>query len=129
MTVRRPRHRAERFLIAGDSADLGEVRALLTQLPDDAYGQVLIESDGDECESFVAPPRMSVIRLRAEVLPGAALANALTAWLAEWLPEEVPSEQVPTIWLGAAANPRLDPVRERVARARKGAGVSPQIDA
>lgn len=87
------------FAGACDSAAAQEV---LLGLPADAYGQVYV---ADDTMPLGAPERVQVNRVTAR--PGeCALAQALTGWAAEWLPEcGDATTETPTVWVlpGATA--------------------------
>lgn len=75
-------------LAAGSLRDLPEIRAWLAELPQDAYGQVLIESCSgltEALEPLEAPANVAVNRVPYGLEPGEGLARAVTAWLDEWV--------------------------------------------
>lgn len=86
------RHRrgpSTHVLIAGDAHDLPVIRELAAALPDDAYGQILIETPlGSGSPAVTAPERVAIQWLPQAAdcaLPGQRLADALAGWAGEWL--------------------------------------------
>lgn len=80
------------------------MRALLSMLPSDAYGQVLLEVHDDVVLADLdAPARVTVQRIRPVPTEptGTALSRAVSAWLAEWLPEEPDPHRSVGVWLGS----------------------------
>lgn len=100
------------MLLAGDSADLRDLRALAATLPADAYGQVYVEvASALQIEPLDLPARVAATWLVREgdagVAPrGALLTAAVTAWIDEWMPEGVRDDRR-IAWVGCAAAPRL----------------------
>lgn len=100
------------MLLAGDGADLRELRALAATLPSDAYGQVYVEVDSAaRVEQLDLPARVCVTWLVREgdagTAPcGALLTAAVTAWIDEWMPEGVRDDRR-IAWVGCASAPRL----------------------
>lgn len=92
--------------IFADACDLSAAQKVLLDLPADAYGQLYINDDGVPV-SLMAPERVQVNRLRA--CPGrCALADALSGWAGEWLPEGWdPTGETPTVWMLPGATARL----------------------
>lgn len=101
------------MLVAGGFDELPAIEALLCLLPETAYGQVLVEVPADvEPPVLAAPARMTVTRLvcaEEPGEPGARLAEAVQAWVAEWIPDEPDLAREVTLWLGGSAIGRIDP--------------------
>jgi NADPH-dependent ferric siderophore reductase len=99
-------------LLAGDSADLRDLRALAATLPADAYGQVYIEvASSLQIESLEIPARVGItwlVRERAADIAarGALLGAAVEAWMAEWMPEGERNDRR-IAWIGCSAAPRI----------------------
>ena len=99
-------------LLAGDSADLRDLRALAATLPADSYGQVYVEvASARQIEDLVTPVRVVVTWLVRETVAGMAVRGALLTaavdgWIAEWMPEGVRDDRR-IAWVGCAAAPRL----------------------
>jgi NADPH-dependent ferric siderophore reductase len=96
-------------LLAGDETDLRDLHALIATLPADAYGQVYVEVDAAErIESLATPARVVTTWLVREPAAeaGALLADAVAAWIAEWMPEGA-CDQRRIAWIGCAAAPRI----------------------
>jgi NADPH-dependent ferric siderophore reductase len=99
-------------LLAGDGADLRDLRALASALPADAYGQVYVEvAAAEQIERLDAPARVTVswlVRAGAErVAPrGALLTAAVEAWIAEWMPPGARDDRR-IAWIGCACVPAL----------------------
>lgn len=101
-------------------------------LPVTAYGQVLLAAGpGDiaahDLEGIVAPPRMSITRLSVPAMPGwgpavalatrdAVLAQAIAAWVAEWVPDEVAPDRVVNMWIGGCGSTTVDAMCEEFPR-------------
>lgn len=88
---RRLRGPSTHVLIAGDERDLPVIIELAAALPDDAYGQILLETPAaPSAPSIPAPDRVSVQWLPRQVgnCPGHRLADSLSAWAHEWLVDE-----------------------------------------
>lgn len=88
--------------IVADACDFAAAQQVLLGLPADAYGQVYV---ADDTLPLGAPERVQVNRVTSR--PGqCALAEALSGWAAEWLPEGAASAGAsPTVWVlpGATA--------------------------
>jgi NADPH-dependent ferric siderophore reductase len=99
-------------LLAGDSADLRDLRALTASLPADAYGQVYVEvASALQIEPLATPVRVAVTWLVREsgsgvIARGALLTAAVDAWIDEWMPEGVRADRR-IAWIGCSAAPRL----------------------
>lgn len=82
------------FLIAGSSADLPSLRSAVEQLPDDAYGQVVVEADEDCLPNLPVPPGVTTTVLIRRASTGEArgerVAQAVQAWISEWMCEDEP---------------------------------------
>lgn len=101
------------MLVAADVDDLAVVELLLSDLPGDTYGQVLVEVPEDvEVPALATPPRMTVHRLAraADAEPGVVLAGAVASWAAEWAPDEPDLARAVQLWAGATVRERLAPV-------------------
>jgi NADPH-dependent ferric siderophore reductase len=116
-------------LLAGDSADLPELRALIATLPQDAYGQVYVEVAAPvQVEPLATPVRVAVTWLVRETpaglhARGELLARAVDAWTAEWLPAGVRDARR-IAWVGCAAAPAIaDRFRTMRAQADTGSGI------
>ena len=104
--------RLDCVLAAGDVGDLEQLRAWCASLRPDSYGQIFIEVFAPfQIEQFDAPRNIGVTwicreRLRPSTRPGVgiprgkALADAVDAWLDEWLRVEPESRHF-TLWMGA----------------------------
>jgi NADPH-dependent ferric siderophore reductase len=99
-------------LLAGDGADLRDLRALLAILPVDAYGQVYVEvASAVQIERLEVPARVAVTWLEREretssAVRGALLTTAVDAWIDEWMPAGVRNDGR-IAWIGCAAAPRI----------------------
>lgn len=132
------RQTGDRVLIAGDAADLPEIRRRLEELPDAAYGQVLVEVGfADEVRILPAPPRLSVAWFvrseRASVLPalvfadhGELLAAAVTAWASEWCPADASPRTA--VWIGCTDNVWVEQARAIVQSGLAAAGQQVQVE-
>lgn len=116
-----------RFLIVGDAHDLPGVIDMLHRLPVDAYGQVLLEVASEiQIRPLPAPLGMSVTwlcrdrprRIDEPLAPrGELAARALTAWIAEWMPETHVDQAEPyVIWIGCATSHRMSDVATGLSR-------------
>lgn len=95
----------EHVLIAGHADDLDEISITLALLPADAYGQVLIEASPEALATLTAPPRVSIHRIDPAT---GSLPAAVTAWVAEWVPDEEDHRRTVTVWLGEHASNLID---------------------
>jgi NADPH-dependent ferric siderophore reductase len=99
-------------LLAGDSADLRDLRALAASLPADAYGQVYVEvASAVQIERLETPVRVAVTWLVREqesdiAARGVLLTAAVDGWIAEWMPEGVRDDRR-IAWVGCSATPQL----------------------
>jgi NADPH-dependent ferric siderophore reductase len=105
-------------LLAGDTTDLTPIRRILSELPADAYGQVYLEIVSPiQIRPIERPEGVSLTWLRRDLVPhglleiaprGELIRSAVTAWVAEWMPE-APSEGGERIhlWVGCNASPRV----------------------
>jgi NADPH-dependent ferric siderophore reductase len=96
-------------VLAGDETDLRDLRALISTLPADAYGQVYVEvDDASRIEPLATPARVVTSWLVREpaVATGSLLADAVEGWIAEWMPEGA-CDQRRIAWIGCAAAPRI----------------------
>jgi NADPH-dependent ferric siderophore reductase len=113
MRPHRRRGPLEHILVAGSESELPAIEALLLLLPSTAYGQVLIETEPQQAAlSLSAPPRVTLTCLERTRVdePGALLAAAVHAWLAEWMPHEPDPARAITVWVGGSARDRVNPV-------------------
>lgn len=112
MRPHRRRGPLQHVLVAGSFEELPAIEALLSLLPDTAYGQVLVEMPPDlELPPLTAPPRVILTRLartRSDQ-PGSRVADAVHAWLAEWMPDEPDPARTFTLWVGGSARNRVEP--------------------
>lgn len=120
MRSERRRRPLEHVLIAGHLADLDAIRAIVSQLPEHAYGQILIESDGlGPVPALDAPARVTVSVLSPAGRPtpgqGTLLAEAVAAWAAEWMPEDPEAGRELTVWVGDRASESVNAVCARLA--------------
>ncbi|PWJ25096.1 hypothetical protein ATK17_1208 [Branchiibius hedensis] len=95
----------EHVLIAGHIADLDDIAVALALLPADAYGQVLIEAPAGSLDGLTAPARVSIQRIEPST---GSLDQAVTAWVSEWVPQELDLRRNVTVWLGGHASSRVD---------------------
>jgi NADPH-dependent ferric siderophore reductase len=122
-------------LLAGDSADLRDLRALAATLPADAYGQVYVEvASAVQAEAIEVPARVVVtwlVRDREDGVAarGALLGAAVDGWIAEWMPEGVRNDQR-IAWIGCSAAPAIaDRYRELQERSMSAAAMGlPTVD-
>ena len=107
-----------RFLFIGDGHDLAVIDGMLGRLPVDAYGQVIIEVASEiQIRRITAPVGIGVTwlcrdrprRFDEPMIPrGELAARALTAWIAEWMPEHHAEIAEPFVmWIGATTSPRM----------------------
>lgn len=106
-------------LAAGDASDLAELREWCADLPPDSYGQIFIEVFSPiQIEPLDTPRRVAVTwicreQLRSGTRPGQglprgqALANAVDAWLDEWLRADPASGRRFQLWCGAQSTPAM----------------------
>ena len=90
----------EHALLAGGPEDLPAIGMVLSVLPSDAYGQVFIEA----CPDAVLPRMRKPARVSVHRVDHGALAEAIDAWLAEWMPHDPAADQgdrAVSIWVGA----------------------------
>jgi len=119
MRSHRRRAPLEHVLVAGDVAELESITALLALLPDNAYGQVYVESSGtDDVPAVPAPPRVTVSHVvRAEHhATGELLSEAVACWLAEWMPDEPQPERLISIWAGTTVTGGVPTLGARLER-------------
>ncbi len=90
------------MLVAGTTEERPAIQRVLDMLPADAYGQVLLEDDPDvPSRTLSAPSRVTVQRV-------SRLDEAVSTWVAEWLPHEPDPTRSVTIWLGARSGVPTD---------------------
>ncbi|WP_127794306.1 SIP domain-containing protein [Agromyces sp. LHK192] len=107
-------HHQAHFLLLGGTEDLGAIADATSRFPVDAYGQVFIEvASLIQVVDLPVPPHVSVTWLQRDLAPGSIAprgrraAQALRAWVSEWLPEEAAA--VPyVLWIGCAASEEID---------------------
>lgn len=104
----RRRRPLDHVLIVGVAGDLQEVSLALAMLPDDAYGQVLLAAAPGSTSALTAPARVSIHRLEPS---RGCLVDAVSAWLAEWVPQEPDGARSVTAWVGPHAKAAIDPER------------------
>ncbi|MGN8048794.1 SIP domain-containing protein [Curtobacterium sp. 22159] len=122
--ARTRRQPSERILVAGGPDDLQEITRMLQELPANAYGQVFVEvALAEQVATLPAPPRVTVTWLVRSERPsavstlvfadhGEALAEAVTAWAAEWCVADC--EPRTTVWIGLAESPWVERARSVV---------------
>jgi NADPH-dependent ferric siderophore reductase len=108
---------APRILIAGDFNDIVAIRRILSELAADAYGQVFIEILAPvQARRLDAPEGVTISWLvRADddgfgyAAPrGERISAAVRAWTAEWMPDELVTDERPILlWIGCTASPRV----------------------
>lgn len=107
-----------RFLFIGDGHDLPVIDGMLQRLPVEAYGQVIIEVASEiQIRPLRAPVGIGITWLSRDrprgfdepIMPrGELAAQALTAWIAEWMPEQHADAAEPFVmWIGATTSPRM----------------------
>lgn len=113
------RHRrgpSTHVLIAGDEGDLEVIAQLVAALPDDAFGQVLVESPiAAGPPELAAPERVTVQWLprSTAATAGQRLADSLAGWAREWLVEgDRELHEYHHLFLGAAGERPVEVVRE-----------------
>ncbi|WP_375387249.1 SIP domain-containing protein [uncultured Amnibacterium sp.] len=96
-------------LLAGDAVDLRDLRALVSTLPGDAYGQVYIEvTSPEQVVPLPTPARVVVTWLQRDEADaaGAMLAAAIDGWIAEWMPAGR-CDHGRIAWIGCSSAPRI----------------------
>jgi len=119
MRSHRRRAPLDHVLIAGDVTELDSIRALLALLPEQAYGQVYVESTAADVQAtLLAPPRVTVSHLvRAEHhVIGEALSSAVDCWVAEWMPDDPQPEREIAIWAGGTVTAGVPTLGARLER-------------
>lgn len=107
MRSHRRRTPLQHVLLAGCTDDLVVLQSVLALLPDDVYGQVVVEIDPDaELPALETPARVTVHR----VWPGTA-DRAVAAWIAEWIPSEPDAARTVGLWVSAGSSARHVPVQ------------------
>ncbi|XPP27782.1 MAG: hypothetical protein ACNYNX_06255 [Leucobacter sp.] len=104
------------ILAAGDASDLRELRAWIADLPESSFGQIYIEVFSPiQIEPLPVPPGVGVTWICREALRpssrpgigiprGRALADAVDAWLDEWVRVEDDAGRHFSIWTGARSS-------------------------
>ncbi|WP_256838549.1 hypothetical protein [Ornithinimicrobium faecis] len=96
-----------RVCIFAAACDVAAAQQVLLDLPGDAYGQVYLADDTADGMPLTAPERVQVNRVRPH-RGSCALADAMSGWAAEWLPEGVgPVGDSPTVWVLPGATTAL----------------------
>lgn len=105
--VSRRRGPSIRVCIFAEACDFAAAQEVLLGLPADAYGQVYLAVDASGGIPLTAPERVQVNTVRPS--PGScALADAMSGWAAEWLPEGTgPVSDGPTVWVLPGATTAL----------------------
>lgn len=122
----RPYSTSAHFLLVGDSADLATLQGIVARLPVNAYGQIFIEVASElQIQNWRVPTGMTVswlCRDRASSVVGAVahqgelVARAVSAWVAEWMPERHGSQASPyVLWIGCAASDHVDGLYQELA--------------
>ncbi|SDS96808.1 SIP domain-containing protein [Microterricola viridarii] len=118
---------AAHFLLVGDGADLRALRSIVTRLPVNAYGQIYVEvASVMQLEQWPVPAGMTVSWLCRDSSPGEdgqvaaqgeLVARAVSAWVAEWMPERQRSHQSPyVLWIGCASSDHVDGLYRELAQ-------------
>ncbi|MCT1357271.1 siderophore-interacting protein [Rothia kristinae] len=102
-------------LLAGNRSDIDLMAELIRQLPPWVHGQVLVEvREPAHIEELEVPAGLAVHWLVRESAqsptpqPGARLIDAVTAWIAEWVPAEGSDDPGPElIWVGGSDWPEV----------------------
>lgn len=109
------------FLIAGDITDLSLLHQLLGRLPVDAYGQVFVEVAARfQISRLPAPAGLTVHWLVDDASPlthtrGERAAQAVMAWVSEWMPEETSAHATPYVmWIGCSTSTVMDRLYDRL---------------
>lgn len=117
----------ELVVAAGTAKDLPAIEGWLAELPANAYGQVLIESDSS-LGAVAAPAGVTVHRICLGIEPGEGLARAVNAWLDEWVWVEADIDRSVRVW---ACDEPVPAMREcwgrfdrKIARRRFAAGAT-----
>lgn len=113
----------QHILLVGDSSDIPAIHDILRDLPSDSYGQVYLEvATSIQIRPIDTPPGVSLTWLcrdrhsndarrvsrdiGAMARRGEPASQAITAWVAEWLPDES-SESDFMMWIGCSASHRV----------------------
>ena len=107
MRSHRRRRPVDHILIAGRLADLDCVRAAVATLSADAYGQVFVQAPLGTDLDLRAPARVTVHRVDET----SSLEDAITAWVAEWVPDEADPHRRVAVWIGTHAAPHVASAR------------------
>jgi NADPH-dependent ferric siderophore reductase len=118
METSRPGGAHPQVLLAGDTTDLAAIRRILSGLPEDAYGQVYLEIVSPiQIRPVERPEGVSLTWLRRDLVPhglleiaprGELIRSAVSAWVAEWMPEEASEGRDEIyLWVGCNASPRV----------------------
>ena len=97
---------AHRLLLAGDERAIPEMRAMLSELPAAARGQVFIEVESASDVGILdAPGRFTVTWLVRD--RGQQLRRSVDAWLSEMLPVSAFTESTVYAWIASDGPARL----------------------
>ncbi len=105
MRSHRRRLPVDHVLIAGHVDDLDAIRAELTLLSADAYGQVFVEAPTHEPLFLITPPRVTIHRIDPQF---GSLADAIAGWVDEWIPEQPDPQRSVSFWISARASADID---------------------
>lgn len=101
--------RLDCVLAAAGVDEFAELSAWCEQLPADSYGKVFVEADaGEQIRSLATPTGVSVTWIvrgtTGPELRGYALAEAVDAWLDEWVRVDSESERHLTMYAGTCGS-------------------------
>lgn len=102
-------------LAAGLASSLPEIQAWASELPADAYGQVLIESR-EALPEVATPAGVTVHRVPLGLEAGESLARAVTAWFDEWVWVEASTDRSVNLWACDEPVPAMRECWSRVER-------------
>jgi hypothetical protein len=105
MRSHRRRAAPEQVLIVGLHDDIDAIATTLAQVSPDAYGHVLIAAPPGATDHLTAPLRVAIHRVDPCL---GVLNRAITAWAAEWMPDQPLLERPVRVWLGAHAHQHID---------------------
>lgn len=104
-------------LATGDSADIEALRAWCAALPPKSYGHVFVEVEdlAKDLGTLTAPAGVGVTVVdRGSEPAGARAAQAVDAWLDEWLRGDPLSGRHITFWAGMQHDPSMRAFRCRI---------------